>query len=363
MAKSSRKARIGKPRALGEGTWKKVQVSLPGGGGEEDNHYDSRDLQRHAEKDLEAQPGEDMGFFFGLEVIDGNDYRVEDRDGTRILVVKGKEDATTKSKPDADAASVDCAEPPSRKGESLERPKKKRKKRKTSVDESQENKEVPRESPTTEEETDRKKELRADDASSLAKGKELGVTTDGNGSAIDEAQVTQMQTAWMSQTGGVTLHTAICESLVRQNFWTPTPIQAGCLPAAILGRRNIVGSAPTGSGKTLAFLLPIFQSILEAEERQKNGLDVPDGALQALIVAPSRELARQLVAECEKVVARRVALVVGGLAHVKQKRLLARRPPVVVGTPGRLWEMVGIPRICFCRLEDDAQHSKICICT
>lgn len=100
--------------------------------------------------------------------------------------------------------------------------------------------------------------------------------------------------------------------------------------------------SPTGSGKTLAFLLPIFQSLLEEEDqhRSDDGEDDRNRALKALIVAPTRELAKQIVAECEKLGRRRATLLVGGLAHVKQQRLLSRRPPIIVGTPGRLWEMV-----------------------
>jgi ATP-dependent RNA helicase DDX24/MAK5 len=176
----------------------------------------------------------------------------------------------------------------------------------------------------------------------------------------DQAQqITALQFSWMSATAGVSLHLHLAASLLRQSFWTPTPIQAAVLPAAVLGRRNIVGAAPTGSGKTLAFLLPICQYLLE--QRDAN-IDTPPattvGKIQALIVTPTRELAMQIHAEAAKLWATtesggnnntvnknknhpETGLIVGGLAHAKQQRVLEKsRPPIIVATPGRLWELV-----------------------
>ena len=387
MPKSKPNKSIKKRKAPGTGVWKKVDVGIrDDGAGEDDNHYDSRNLQQQANKDLEATPGEGVGFFLGLEVIGGNDYRVEDRDGTKILVIRDADEAAEDSLSKRKPSVIDpTAKQESDKAEAeaqLERPKKKRKKKhkkKKTKPDAPENDDVADQKPSqkdVESESDgemdpaeakeatekgnaepmkvndkkdpkkkshkkKKKKAKGDDndeehaleskegeASSTAKVK------------LDEAQVVQMQTAWMSQTGGVTLHEDICKSLIRQDFWTPTPIQAGCLPAAILGRRNIVGAAPTGSGKTIAFLLPIFQNIMEEEESRGDDPEMSDQRVKALILTPTRELAKQIAAECEKIMPRRAALVVGGLAHVKQQRLLSRRPPVVIGTPGRLWEMV-----------------------
>jgi ATP-dependent RNA helicase DDX24/MAK5 len=154
----------------------------------------------------------------------------------------------------------------------------------------------------------------------------------------DPEMITALQTSWMIATGGVTLKEGVCEGLIKQDFQGPTPIQAATLPAAILGRRNIVGAAPTGSGKTLAYVLPILQHILELtvddEERQQR-------PLQALILAPTRELALQVAHECEKLMPRITGTIVGGLAPHKQVRILEKRkPPIVIGTPGRLWQLV-----------------------
>ena len=156
-----------------------------------------------------------------------------------------------------------------------------------------------------------------------------------------------MQQSWLIATGGVSLHYTLCKGLIRQNFYSPMPIQAATLPASVLGRRNIVGAAPTGSGKTLSFLIPVLQNLMEQQdERAATGLDDAaaadsHGPLQALILTPTRELALQIHQECDKLVPRQIGTIVGGLALAKQARVLNKhRPPIVVATPGRLWELV-----------------------
>lgn len=102
-----------------------------------------------------------------------------------------------------------------------------------------------------------------------------------------------------------------------------------------------MGAAETGSGKTCAFGIPIIQSIqkmlLEKDE------DDDSKPLYALILTPTRELAQQ-VHQHLKAVAKytsiTIATVIGGLAAVKQHRVLSKHPEIVVATPGRLWEMI-----------------------
>lgn len=62
--------------------------------------------------------------------------------------------------------------------------------------------------------------------------------------------------------------TSVIKALADQNFHSPTAIQAQTLPAAILGRRDILGAAETGSGKTLAFGIPIIKGILDLKKQQ-----------------------------------------------------------------------------------------------
>jgi ATP-dependent RNA helicase DDX24/MAK5 len=179
-------------------------------------------------------------------------------------------------------------------------------------------------------------------------------------SLTDEQAATMAQWTYL----GVPLHPALLFNLHKLGFTQPTAIQRATLPKAILGRRDIVGAAETGSGKTLAYGLPILSAILHSMDDtvaaaaaaaaagdstdtaaattaavQKHPHQLP---LQALILCPTRELALQVTLHLTAVSENTgisIVSVVGGLAEVKQRRLLKRRPAVVVATPGRLWEM------------------------
>ena len=151
-------------------------------------------------------------------------------------------------------------------------------------------------------------------------------------SSIDDDRFLELQQAW-----GNVLHSRLETALYHRGFFKPTPIQAAALQPAILGRRNIVGAAPTGSGKTLAFILPILNHILQEEDMS------PGTPPQAIIVTPTRELATQIYHECNKLAPNTCMTLVGGIALVKQARILAtKRPPILIGTPGRLWAMVSL---------------------
>ncbi len=112
---------------------------------------------------------------------------------------------------------------------------------------------------------------------------------------------------------------------------------------ALRDHRDVLGAAETGSGKTLAFGLPILQKILDMQEGEGGASSNIRGRLHALIFTPTRELALQ-VKDHLTAIARplgiKVAAVVGGLAMPKQDRLLSQGPEIVVGTPGRLWEVI-----------------------
>ena len=86
----------------------------------------------------------------------------------------------------------------------------------------------------------------------------------------------------------------------------------------------------------MAYLLPILEYLLLHEEKHKL-----DRKLRALILAPTRELALQVQNECNKLVPGKCGVLVGGLALQKQERVLRKnKPPIIIATPGRLWEMV-----------------------
>jgi len=170
-----------------------------------------------------------------------------------------------------------------------------------------------------------------------------------------QEEVEQLQTTWSISAPGITLHSTLSTGLHSLNYTYPTPIQSATLPAAIIGRRDIVGAAPTGSGKTLSFGLPILQYLLDHYDNDDNGDDASSREqqqhpkqkkklpLQALILTPTRELAMQVTEELRRVSCNNIPIgtIVGGFAEVKQKRILDKtRPPILVATPGRLWELV-----------------------
>lgn len=208
--------------------------------------------------------------------------------------------------------------------------------------------------------------------------------------------------------------------MAEKKFLKPTEIQSLTFPAAILGRRDILGAAETGSGKTLAFGIPIINGILqmksspdkkfyrkavkkdanekenvaetqkqnqrnksnqnaaksrankknredrdnwtpppeevghfgdivlEESQNESNGRQENDAGdakpLYALILTPTRELCVQVrdhLVTAAKYTGIHVAAIFGGLAAVKQERVLAKCPEIVVATPGRLWELIG----------------------
>ena len=123
----------------------------------------------------------------------------------------------------------------------------------------------------------------------------------------------------------------LLEALDKLEFKSPTDIQKEALPHALQGR-DIIGVASTGSGKTAAFALPILQKLWEE----------PKG-LFACVLAPTRELAFQISQQFEALgssMGARCAVIVGGVREVDQSVALAKRPHVVVATPGRLqWHL------------------------
>ncbi|XP_045483510.1 ATP-dependent RNA helicase DDX24 [Harmonia axyridis] len=124
-----------------------------------------------------------------------------------------------------------------------------------------------------------------------------------------------------------------------QGFQHPTEIQSLTLPAAIFGKKDILGAAETGSGKTLAFGLPILNSIIHMKSETSD----EDRPLYAVILTPTRELAIQIknhLTAVAKYTGIKIAVLVGGMAVVKQERVLSKSPEIVVATPGRLWELV-----------------------
>ncbi|KAG9246640.1 P-loop containing nucleoside triphosphate hydrolase protein [Calycina marina] len=131
-------------------------------------------------------------------------------------------------------------------------------------------------------------------------------------------------------------------ALSKIGFAKPTPIQSEAIPEILAGH-DVVGKASTGSGKTLAFGIPILEKWLEINgELDEDELKKPRAPI-ALILSPTRELAHQLTehikALCSGLTAPYVAAVTGGLSVQKQQRQL-RKADIIIGTPGRLWEVM-----------------------
>jgi ATP-dependent RNA helicase DDX24/MAK5 len=143
-------------------------------------------------------------------------------------------------------------------------------------------------------------------------------------------------TAWTD----LQLSEHIVKSISRLGFSKPTPIQEAAIPPILEGR-DVIGKAVTGSGKTLAFGIPIVEHWLSTKDTRKSNSDVIP---TALILAPTRELAGQLSQHlkdlCEGLEDRpRIVTVTGGLSILKQQRQL-ENADILVGTPGRLWEVI-----------------------
>lgn len=127
------------------------------------------------------------------------------------------------------------------------------------------------------------------------------------------------------------LNTRLQENLVRIKFTTPSAIQDEAIPLALQGK-DVIGLANTGTGKTAAFLLPILEKLNGDEQRNS-----------VLIMAPTRELAQQIDDEFRRF-SRDLrlfsAVCVGGMNIERQIRDLKRQPHVIIGTPGRLKDLL-----------------------
>ncbi|MBO0847393.1 MAG: DEAD/DEAH box helicase, partial [Nocardioides sp.] len=131
----------------------------------------------------------------------------------------------------------------------------------------------------------------------------------------------------------------ICDALERAGITTPFPIQEMTLSVALMGT-DLIGQARTGTGKTLAFGIPILQRSVAPHDPDYS--EVPQGKPQALVVAPTRELALQVSGDLALAGADRglrVLTVYGGVAYEAQLDTLAAGVDIVVGTPGRLIDL------------------------
>ena len=120
----------------------------------------------------------------------------------------------------------------------------------------------------------------------------------------------------------------ILRALMERNIIQSTPVQAGCIPP-MLAWRDVIAKAPTGTGKTFAYGIPIVEHI-----------DPTDESVQAVILAPTRELAIQITDELRLLYTYkpgiRAVCLYGGAPIGRQIDALKKHPQIVVATPGRL---------------------------
>ena len=120
----------------------------------------------------------------------------------------------------------------------------------------------------------------------------------------------------------------LLRDLTASGLLVPTPIQAQAIPPGLEGR-DVIGCAQTGTGKTVAFVVPMIERLAV----------LPKGQPQALILAPTRELALQIFGSIEKLGRSHhlsATVIVGGSDMQAQIRGLRQRPDILVATPGRL---------------------------
>ncbi len=129
----------------------------------------------------------------------------------------------------------------------------------------------------------------------------------------------------------LSLNPRLLQAINHLGFIEATEIQQRAIPQ-ILSSHDLAASSKTGSGKTLAFLLPMVQRLMTSKVLSKRGP-------RALILAPTRELAKQVYGQLRLLLAGtnyKGALILGGENFNEQIKQLQRQPHVVVGTPGRI---------------------------
>ena len=127
------------------------------------------------------------------------------------------------------------------------------------------------------------------------------------------------------------LNETLQEKWAKANFAFEMPIQTKLIPHMLDGS-DIVAESPTGTGKTLAYVLPLLQKV-----------DPTKKQVQALVVVPSQELGMQIIEVFREWIAGTditVAQLIGGANINRQIETLKKKPTIVVGTPGRLQELV-----------------------
>lgn len=149
---------------------------------------------------------------------------------------------------------------------------------------------------------------------------------------INKAVPGEVVEAYVPQTNFIDLPISeqLKSNIIEKGYTTPTPIQDQTIPHILMGK-DVVGLANTGTGKTGAFLIPLVEKVIANRENR------------VLIMVPTRELAIQIETEFwgfAKMLRLASVTCVGGANIVAQIRTLARDPAFVIGTPGRLKDLM-----------------------
>ncbi len=126
------------------------------------------------------------------------------------------------------------------------------------------------------------------------------------------------------------LNPKVLKAVEEAGYETPTPIQAGAIPAALAGR-DVLGIAQTGTGKTASFVLPMITALARGRARAR----MP----RSLVLCPTRELAAQVAENFDtytKHLKLTKALLIGGVSFKEQDKLIDKGVDVLIATPGRL---------------------------
>ncbi|MBS9776416.1 MAG: DEAD/DEAH box helicase [Fusobacterium sp.] len=136
----------------------------------------------------------------------------------------------------------------------------------------------------------------------------------------------------MKEFSGLGLGEKVLKVLSKKGYESPTPIQKLTIPAMLTSDKDIIGQAQTGTGKTAAFSLPIIESY------------TPEKNIQAIVLTPTRELALQVAEEINSLSTSKkmkVIPVYGGQSIDIQRKLIKVGVDIVVGTPGRVIDLIG----------------------
>lgn len=131
--------------------------------------------------------------------------------------------------------------------------------------------------------------------------------------------------------------------LAKKWFEEPSPIQEQTIPLLLKGGINVIGQAATGTGKTAAFGIPLAEKIIEHKKH-----------VQAMVLAPTRELAIQVAEEVKSFVANKkvnVVTIYGGQSYTIQNRALKKGADIIIGTPGRIIDHINKGRIVLDNLD------------